>query len=90
MKLCDKFQEYDRQNPDVWAMFTKYAFEALRAGRSRLSANLIFERIRWETLICGSGDRFKVNNNYRPYYARKFHTEYPAYDGAFAIRETIS
>lgn len=75
MSHQDKFEIYDRQNPHVYEMFDRFAREALDAGRKVLSAYLIFERIRWETQIVTQGDPFKVNNNYRPYYARKWMRE---------------
>ena len=33
---------------------------------------------------------FKLNNNYRAYYARRFHKMYPQYDGFFRTREQKS
>lgn len=33
---------------------------------------------------------FKLNNNYRAYYARRFHKMYPQHDGFFRTREQTS
>ncbi|AIK68487.1 hypothetical protein Lo5R7ANS_17 [Mesorhizobium phage vB_MloP_Lo5R7ANS] len=81
------FQRYDQDNPQVYALFKEYAKRALRAGREVLSANLIFERIRWLAEVETSGDGFKVNNNYRAYYARKFMEEFPQYGECFRTRQ---
>lgn len=71
--LQRRFAEFDSKNPKVWELFCRFADEAIKAGHTILSASLIAERIRWETeVITTSGDGFKLNNNHRAYYARKF------------------
>jgi len=80
------FNTYDRENPHIWDAFKKYAFEAKAKGFQNYSANGIFEIIRWQTKHSGN-DGFKVNNNYRPDYARKMMREFPAFKGFFRIRE---
>lgn len=80
------FAKYHAKNPHVYALFVAFAMEAIRAGRRKLSANVIFERIRWESLIRTEGDGFKVNNNYRADCARKFMEEHPEHSGIFRIR----
>lgn len=65
-----KFAEYHAANPQVYAVLKLFALQAKRAGRKRMSINLLHERVRWHTTVDTVGDGFKVNNNYRPYYAR--------------------
>lgn len=80
-------QEFDAANPEVWRLFCKFAFEAIAAGRVDLSASLVVERIRWETEVVTRGaDDFKVNNNHRAYYARKFNRAFPYAGGKFVTR----
>ena len=80
------FEKYDKENPQIWKMFVKIAMQAKMKGFKTYSANGIFEIMRWETRVTGN-DEFKVNNNYRPDYARKMMSEYPAFKGFFRIRE---
>ncbi len=86
---ADYFILYDIENPKIYEAFKAFANQLIIAGATRLSANLIFERIRWETTMHGN-DGFKLNNNYRPYYARKFMNDFPEYDGWFGCRLTES
>jgi len=79
------FITYDRENPYIWKKFKMYAFEAKKKGFSNYSANGIFEIIRWNTDI-KSRKKYKVNNNYRPDYARKLMNEYPEFKGFFRTR----
>ena len=80
------FNKYDQDNPEIWILFKKYSLEAMLKGFKNYSANGIFEVIRWHTGANGN-DNFKVNNNYRPDYARKMMTENEAFRGFFRIRE---
>ena len=87
MNLTKQFQEYDQNNPHVWHLFKRFAKEALDAGHKVLSASLIVERIRWEVnVVTYSNDPFKVNNNHRAFYSRKFMTEHPEYGNVFRTR----
>jgi len=83
----EKFETYHKDNPHVYDLFVRFAKEAKESGRDKFSAYAIFERIRWFVDVETRGDRFKVNNNYRPYYARKMMEEYPEFHDFFHIRE---
>lgn len=86
-----EFKEYDKANPEVWQMFCRFAFEAIDRGRKTLSVSLIIERVRWETFIATqSGDGFKINNNHRAFYARKFMKQFPAYPDIFRTRTSVA
>jgi hypothetical protein len=86
MSIKSNFEKYHETNPQVYAMFKRFAFEAINVGYKILSANFIFERMRWETMVVTQGDCYKVNNNYRAYYARMFMDDHPQSDVSFRIR----
>jgi hypothetical protein len=82
---------FNRENPDVWKLFSKFTFERIDRGFKNYSVNAIFERIRWEKDAGGDGvTSFKLNNNYRAFYARAFMRKYPEHDGFFRTREQVS
>lgn len=80
------FEKYHRENPQIWEGFVKYANEAKRKGFQNYSAYGIFEILRWHTPITGN-DAYKLNNTFRPEYARKLMEEQPEFLGFFRIRE---
>ena len=81
-------EEFLADNPRVWILFTRYAFQLIHAGHRHYSARAIVHRIRWHTDISTrSDDRFKINNNHSAYLARKFIQEYPKHKGFFHVRE---
>jgi hypothetical protein len=86
-----EFREYDRNNPQVWEMFCRFAFEAIEHGRDVLSVSLIVERCRWEVFVATkSNDGFKINNNHRAFYARKFMKTYPKHTDIFRTRTSVA
>ena len=80
------FEQYDKENPDIWVSFKSFTFEAIKKGYKNYSSKGIFELIRWHTAVNGN-DGFKINNNYTPNYANKFMKQYPQYDGFFRTRK---
>ena len=81
------FKKYHEENPHIWEAFKKYSLIAKnKRGFQNYSANGIFEIIRWHTDIA-SRDEYKVNNNFRPDYARKMMKEFPEFEKFFRIRE---
>lgn len=80
------FDRYDRENPRVWDSFRLLAAQVKARGFTHYSANGLFEVMRWHTSVEGD-DQFKVNNNYRPDYARKLEAENADFAGFFRVRE---
>lgn len=80
------FKKYDKENPQIWEGFVKYAKEAKSKGFKNYSANGIFEILRWHTGVNGN-DQFKISNNYRPDYARKMMEAYPEFEGFFRVKQ---
>jgi hypothetical protein len=82
---------FNRKHPDVWRLFCGFTFDMINRGFMNYSVNAIFERIRWEIDAGGDGvTSFKLNNNYRAFYARAFMRKYPQHDGFFRTREQKS
>lgn len=86
--LTNRFNQFHNDNPQVYEMFKKFTFMAIRRGHNRLSAWMIANRIRWETSIeTISVEDYKISNDYIALYARKFMSDYPEYNGFFQIKE---
>lgn len=89
-EMVEKFEQFDRQNPIIYDLIKRYVGEAIAAGRRRIGIAAIFERIRWHLSVETAGDEFKLNNNYRAFYARKFVRDYPQYAEIFETRSSIA
>lgn len=94
----DRHEELRRQcsafhadHPEVWMAFEQYALEVIRAGYHHYGAKAIMERVRWQLdMSRGPDDRFKINNNYVAFYARRFERLHPQMAGFFRHREQTS
>ena len=86
MTNADRFKIYHAENPKIYEIFKSYANMLIAIGVKNLSAYLIYERMRWESLVSGN-DGYKLNNNYRPYYARLYMQDHPRYEGYFELRQ---
>jgi len=68
--IVKSFWKYHTDNPHVFTLFSKYAYELKSKGRKHYGVGVITERIRWHIAVETTGDDFKINNNYRSCYAR--------------------
>ena len=91
-ELREQCQKYSDEHPLVWKLFVRFTFDRINRGFEHYSANAIFERIRWETdqAQVDPKKRFKICNNYRPFYARRFMKMYPQHEGFFRVRTQTS
>lgn len=83
--IARRFKDYHQDNPRVFDMFRRFALEAIESGRERLGARVIWERMRWFSMI-ETDDEFKLNDHYIAYYARMFVYFYPEHRGFFTFR----
>lgn len=90
--MCDaetarRFEEVDAANPEMWRLFVYFTKVMINRGFPHYSARAVMHRVRWETAQpLEDESSYKINNNWSPYYARKFHAEYPEHHGFFRNR----
>ena len=91
-QMREQVQRFHDEHPEVWDLFVRFTRDRIDRGFKNYSVNAIFERIRWEVDGVGGNDRasFKLNNNYRAFYARRFMRMYPKHEGFFRTREQTS
>ena len=97
LTIREKFIIFHKANPDVYLLFERFTNEAIDAGVTKFGARLIYERIRWETLVAtkgagysiASGKDFKLNDNFIAWYARLFIAKNRKHVGVFELR-TVS
>jgi len=89
--LRKRCNEFHRRHPEVWSKFVEIALELIRQGCKRYGAQTIFAIIRYQTRLGDDGKtRFKINNDFAPFYARRFLREYPEHAGFFQLRKQTS
>lgn len=83
-----KFCSYHEANPHIYKAFKEMTLQTISKGFKNYGAKGIFELIRWHQGTAAYMDCFKVNNNYTPYYARKFEVEFPQHKCFFRQRKS--
>ena len=82
------FDQYHKENPEIYDKLVDFACEARSSGIRHLGIGMLYERLRWYTAVESRNDSFKLNNNYRAFYARKIMVEYPELAGLFETRKS--
>jgi hypothetical protein len=86
MERKQEWWDWHKANPDVWKLFEFFSLEAINVGHKRLSAWLIINRIRWESIVVTTGVDYKISNDHIAFYARMFIAKYPQYSEFFVIK----
>jgi hypothetical protein len=69
-KLEAKFQEFHKQNPQVYLALRERALQLKRKGWSHYGIKAIVEVVRFHRALETTDPNFKLNNNYSSRYAR--------------------
>jgi len=86
-ELLAKFKEFHADNPHVYDLFRRFAFEAKNSGRPRFSHWMIANRIRWYTSIETKGTDYKLSNDFIALYARLIVYHNPEFEGFFSLKQ---
>ncbi len=83
----DAFYEWLENHRQVYAEFKRFAYALKSAGREKIGAKMIAERIRWESAIRKrEGDEYRVNNNYVSFMAKELAREDESFAELFEFR----
>ncbi len=87
----ERFERFHKENPHVFDLFKRFAFQALASNRGRFSGRTIIHRIRWYTRVeTDDPTGFKINDHWSPYYVRMFVAEFSEHEGFFEMRRAIA
>lgn len=84
--LEEQFRQFHALNPHVYEALVKLSRWCKTDGWRKGSINLLFERLRWEYAVQTHGDDYRLNNNYRAFYARLLMHDCPDLEGFFDVR----
>lgn len=89
LTTAEQFARFDRDNTRVYELLARFARQWIeQTGGKRIGIGALFERLRWEVVLTTSDPDFKLNNNYRPFYARKLMAQEPDLAGLFEVRKS--
>ena len=90
--IQERFEEFHRRNPWVYAALEKLATEYLATGRKRLGIKMLWEVLRWHYNLAtvDPGSEFKVCNSYHSRYVRLLIARHPEWADSFELRTLTS
>jgi hypothetical protein len=89
--MADKFRLFHESNPHVYCTLRRLAREWInRTGKQKLGIGALYERARWDIAIQTNDPEFKLNNNYRAFYARLLMARERDLDGIFQLRGSLA
>jgi hypothetical protein len=88
---AEKFEAFHAANPKVYAILLRLAREWVATfGQTKLGIATIYEAARWQISLATNDPKYKLNNNFRAYYARLLMTENGDLDGLFDVRDSAA
>jgi len=87
--ISDRFEAFHAVNPRVYVTLVRLAREWVsRTGSHKLGIATLYERTRWEIAIKTSDPDYKLNNDFKAYYARLIMFSEPDLNGLFDLRSS--
>jgi hypothetical protein len=86
MTKDEKFKQYDTNHPEVYQYLLFLCDNLRRRGLKRYGISPLLELIRWEFRVNRGNDDFKIQNDFKPWYARKIAQENPEFAEFFEFR----
>lgn len=81
------FDRFHAENPHVYEVLVRLAREwVARFGSHKLGIATLYERARWEISLATNTPDYRLNNNFRAYYARLIMLSEPDLAGLFDLR----
>lgn len=87
MTLEERFEEFHDKNPHVYVALVKLARQLMARGHKKIGIAMLWEVLRWQSMLQTEGDPFKLNNDYKSRYARLIMAIEPDLEGVFDLRE---
>jgi len=85
--MTARFEQFHAENPHVYETLTRLAREWItKTGHRKLGIATLFERARWEIALATNDPDFRLNNNWRAFYARLIMRQEPDLAGLFHLR----
>lgn len=75
------FEQFLEENEEAWRVFCFFAMKLKATGRETVGVELVFNQMRWYSMVeMNDGTEFRINSNWKPFFARKFMEDYSCPD----------
>lgn len=88
--ITARFEKFHNKNPHIYKHLLDMTNQLKEKGHDRIGISMLYEVLRWKSMIRTTGEDYKLSNDFRAHYARKIMNEHPELDGIFQLREQTS
>ena len=85
--LEERFEAFHRLNPHIYQELVGRGLALREKGIRRFGIAALFEAMRYDVAVRTGGDTYKLNNNYKAFYARLIMSNVVALKDFFETRE---
>jgi hypothetical protein len=87
--MAQRFEQFHQDNLHVYSTLVRLAKQwVAHTGRGKLGIGALYERARWEIAIQTKDPDYRLNNNFRAFYARLMMHNEPELRGLFELRSS--
>ena len=86
ISIEERFELFHRANPQVYEALRELSMRLAATGRRTFGMKALFEALRFSYALQTSGESYKINNSYTPFYARLLMRNEPQLAGFFNLR----
>ena len=84
----ERFLEFHQENPHVYDRLVAMCRRLTAKGHKKIGIAMLFEVMRWDHMLATSDEPYKLNNNYKAYYARMIMASEADLAGVFNTRNS--
>lgn len=88
--LDARFARFHADHPDVYTALHTLTVDLLRQGHRKIGIGMLWEVLRWQSMLGGDVDGYRLNNSLRSRYSRLLMDSDPRLAGVFETRELTS
>lgn len=85
--IRQRFEAFHKANPHVYGHLVRLALDIRQRGHDKWGIANLFEVLRWESALYTTGDPYRLNNNFRAWYARILMADNSELEGFFEVRK---
>lgn len=89
-RLQTKFEKFHATNPHIYESLVTLARRAKRRGLKKVGIGMLYEVLRWNSMVRTDAEDYKLSNSFRSRYARLIMEREPELKDIFELRELRS
>lgn len=82
----ERFNKFHEENPQVYKQLLSMSWQLKNAGHDKCGMKMLFEILRWRSMLKTTGEEYKLPNSYTSRYARLIMENETELEGFFETR----